>query len=221
MVVGIDSTGGAVGGFDAASWTDPLIVGDADGNGVLTGADAALVAQKSVQLPTPQIPNLPGIPLVPNGGGSLALDDLAPQTASAQASSNPPAAVGVLVESLPPPTATARPNESTSSATRTATLLAAAPLTDRLVIVAPADWSPPALQPLSASNGTPLAATPSTVSAASDSSTPVSAEADSFFIQLADDHAADESSAPLNVDSAIDDYYAELAPTNDAESWDR
>ena len=91
VAVGIDTTGGAVGGFDAASWTDPVIVGDADGDGKLTGADASLVAQKSVHLPTPQIPDLPGIPLTPNGGGgSLALDDLAPQTASTLANSDSP-----------------------------------------------------------------------------------------------------------------------------------
>ena len=65
-----------------------------------------------------------------------------------------------------------------------------------------------------------MAAASFTVSAATDSSTPVSAEADSYFSQLADDRATDESPAPLDVDSTIDDYYAELAPTNDAESWD-
>ena len=79
VVVGIDSTGGAVGALTPPVGPTRVIVGDADGDGKLTGADAALVAQKSVQLPTPQIPNLPGIPLVPNGGGSLALDDLAPK----------------------------------------------------------------------------------------------------------------------------------------------
>ena len=67
-VVGTDS------GFDAAGWTDPVIVANVIGNGKLSGADAAVVAQKSVSLPTPQIPDLPGIPLQPNGGGSIALE---------------------------------------------------------------------------------------------------------------------------------------------------
>ena len=70
VAAGIDT------GFDVHSWTDPVIVANiVDDPGTepkLTGAEAALVAQKSVLLPTPQIPNLPVPPLilVPNGGGA-------------------------------------------------------------------------------------------------------------------------------------------------------
>ena len=91
VVAGIDT------GFDAHSWTDPLIIADADATNNLTGGDAALVAQKSVLLPTPQIPNLPGIPLTPNGGGSLALDDV-PQTASTSVVSSPSRLAAAVVE---------------------------------------------------------------------------------------------------------------------------
>ena len=95
VAAGIDT------GFDAHSWTDPLIVANiVDDPGTepkLTGAEAALVAQKSVLLPTPQIPNLPGIPLTPNGGGSLALDDL-PQTASTSVVSSPSRMAAAVVE---------------------------------------------------------------------------------------------------------------------------
>ena len=93
VAAGIDT------GFDAHSWTDPVIVADADASNNLTGGDAALVAQKSVLLPTPQIPNLPGIPLTPNGGGSLALDE--PLMASAVAIANPVSAGSLIVESTP------------------------------------------------------------------------------------------------------------------------
>ena len=101
VAAGIDT------GFDAHSWTDPVIVADiadARTNTKLTGGDAALVAQKSVLLPTPQIPNLPGIPLTPNGGGSLALDDV-PQTASTSVVSSPSRMAAAVVE-VPPATAT-------------------------------------------------------------------------------------------------------------------
>ena len=77
VVVHLDS------GFDAHDWTDPLIVGDASGGGGLTGLDAAYVAQKSVFLPRPEIPNLPGIVLTPIGGGidpELSIADLIPIT---------------------------------------------------------------------------------------------------------------------------------------------
>ena len=69
VVVTLDS------GFDAAQWTDPRIVGDATGlfssgfNTLLTGLDASYVAQKSVALPRPEIPNLPGIVLVAGTAG--------------------------------------------------------------------------------------------------------------------------------------------------------
>ncbi|MCC7086779.1 MAG: right-handed parallel beta-helix repeat-containing protein [Pirellulales bacterium] len=68
-------------GYYAHDWTDPVIVGDVDGNGVIQGIDASIVAQKSVFLPTPQIPNLPGLPLTPVGGGIdplLSIDDNIP-----------------------------------------------------------------------------------------------------------------------------------------------
>ena len=88
-VVGLDT------GFDAHSWTDPVIVADVVGTGKLTGIDTTLITQKSVSLPTPQIPNLPGIPLVPNGGGgSVALDE--PETASINVVSNPAATSAVF-----------------------------------------------------------------------------------------------------------------------------
>ena len=88
-VVGLDS------GFDAHPWTDPVIVADIVGSGILSGIDTTLIAQKSVSLPTPQIPDLPGISLVPNGGGSLALDT--PQTASASAVSTLALAPAIIV----------------------------------------------------------------------------------------------------------------------------
>jgi hypothetical protein len=48
---------------------DPVIIGDIDGSGALTGIDASFVAQKAAFLPRPEIPDLPGVlpPLV--GGG--------------------------------------------------------------------------------------------------------------------------------------------------------
>ena len=223
VAVGIDTTGGAVGGFDAASWTDPVIVGDADGDGKLTGADASLVAQKSVHLPTPQIPDLPGIPLTPNGGGgSLAWDDLAPQTASAQANSAPPAAVGVLVEAssvivTAPVVNTARPFVPAHSASLTSTLLTTSPTEDHLVAVTPVTWSAPADAARHFPASADLTPTGAAVTQATAATSTVAAVADNFFSQLADDPAADERSLPLAGDSAIDDYYAQLAPTSDSQ----
>ena len=100
VVAGTDNTGGAVAGFDAQGWTDPVIVADADGSGTLTTNDALLVAQASVHLPVPQIPSLPsGITLVTNvGGGSVALDAV-PQTASIYVSSTPPGGAALQAES--------------------------------------------------------------------------------------------------------------------------
>ena len=92
MVVGTDS------GFDAAGWTDPVIVANVIGNGKLSGADTAVVAQKSVGLPTPQIPDLPGIPLQPNGGGSIALETA--ETATVYTSSHSITSV-ILAERIP------------------------------------------------------------------------------------------------------------------------
>jgi VCBS repeat-containing protein len=92
VVVGLDT------GFDTHSWTDPVIVADIVGSGKLSGIDTTLIAQKSVNLTTPQIPNLPGIALAPNGGGgSVALDT--PQTASATVVSNPAGAAALIVSS--------------------------------------------------------------------------------------------------------------------------
>jgi uncharacterized delta-60 repeat protein len=56
-------------GFHATPLVDPVIVADIDGSGGLTGIDASFVAQKSVALPRPEIPDLPASlpPLV--GGG--------------------------------------------------------------------------------------------------------------------------------------------------------
>ncbi len=90
VIAGTDTTGGAVTGFDAHGWTDPLIVADTDGNGTLTSNDLTLLAQASVGLGVPQIPLVPtGITLVSNaGGGSVALD-AAPRTAMTVVS-NPP-----------------------------------------------------------------------------------------------------------------------------------
>jgi hypothetical protein len=52
VVVGIDS------GFDAFPLTDPLIIGDINGNGGLGSLDASLVARKAVGISVPQIPNI-------------------------------------------------------------------------------------------------------------------------------------------------------------------
>lgn len=70
-------------GFDAHDWTDAVIVGDATGNGTLSGLDASYVAQKGVALPRPEIPNLPGIVLVPGTPGidpELSIPTLIPGT---------------------------------------------------------------------------------------------------------------------------------------------
>ena len=200
-----------------------MIVGDADGDGKLTGADASLVAQKSVHLPTPQIPDLPNIPLVPNGGGgSLALDNLAPQTASAQANSNPPAAVGLLVESwsvivTAPAVDTARPLVSTSSASPNSTLLTTSPTEDHLVTVTPVAWTAPADAARHSQASADLTPPGAAVTQAPASASTIAAVADDFFIQLAGDPAADELALPLAGDSAMDDYYAQLAPTSDSQ----
>ena len=46
-------------GFDAYGKTDPKIIGDISGNGIVGALDASLVAQHSVELPVPEIPALP------------------------------------------------------------------------------------------------------------------------------------------------------------------
>ncbi len=63
VVVNLDT------GFDAHSWTDPLIVADATGDGTLSGLDASYVAQKGIALPRPEIPDLPGILLAAGSPG--------------------------------------------------------------------------------------------------------------------------------------------------------
>lgn len=63
VVVQLDS------GFDAYPLTDPRLIGDTDRNGSLSGYDASLVAAKSIDIATPQIPDLPGLlsPIVDSG----------------------------------------------------------------------------------------------------------------------------------------------------------
>jgi hypothetical protein len=140
VAAGIDT------GFDAHSWTDPVIVANiVDDPGTdpkLTGAEAALVAQKSVLLPTPQIPNLPVPPvvLVPNGGGSVALDEL-PQTASTTVVSSPGRLAAAVVE-VPPVTATTTTAVSTFTAPAQSSDAAAASSSrqtvgDRSIVVLP------------------------------------------------------------------------------------
>jgi hypothetical protein len=56
-------------GYDEHNWTDPVIVSDATADGTLSGLDASFVAQKSVLLARPEIPDLPGIVVVPGEPG--------------------------------------------------------------------------------------------------------------------------------------------------------
>jgi hypothetical protein len=58
VVVALDS------GFDAHDWTDPVIAGDASGDGTLSGLDASFVAQEAVLIDRPEVPPIPGIPLI-------------------------------------------------------------------------------------------------------------------------------------------------------------
>lgn len=60
---------GLASGFAAHAWTDPRVVGDADGSGVLSAADAFLIVQEGLGLSEPFVPNNPGIPVTPVGGG--------------------------------------------------------------------------------------------------------------------------------------------------------
>jgi hypothetical protein len=46
-------------GFDAYGNTDPLLLADVSGNGRVSGLDAAFVARKAIDLPQPEIPDLP------------------------------------------------------------------------------------------------------------------------------------------------------------------
>ena len=55
-------------GFDASDWTDPVIIGDIvdapNTTPSIDGFDASLVLQKALHQPVPQLPDLPGVPLV-------------------------------------------------------------------------------------------------------------------------------------------------------------
>jgi hypothetical protein len=175
--------------------------------------------------------------LTPNGGGgSLTLDDLAPQTASVQASSAPPAAVGVIVAAPPvivtaqtidtmptidtvlatdtlPAINTVRPLVSTSSAAITATVTTTVPASGPLVMVTPADWSAPQRdthpEPTPADPATPVAAATQSV--------------DRYFTELPPNVAAETSltSDTVNVasdaDDATDRFYEDFAQEADAQ----
>jgi probable HAF family extracellular repeat protein/predicted outer membrane repeat protein len=55
-------------GFDAYPMTDPVIITDASGNGSITSLDASYVLAKSINLPQPEIPDLPAnLPAPANG----------------------------------------------------------------------------------------------------------------------------------------------------------
>jgi hypothetical protein len=188
-VVGLDT------GFDAHSWTDPVIVADVVGTGKLTGIDTTLITQKSVSLPTPQIPNLPGIPLVPNGGGgSVALDE--PQTASINVVSNPAATSAVF--------ATTTVSASTTVTSTDAVLATNAPRTNTSIRSAAAqivfaaddgstDLSPPRIHSRS-DYIEPFAARPAGVS-----------------------NGSANNQAPLGATSALDDYFAAADRESPAE----
>jgi hypothetical protein len=202
VVVGLDS------GFDAHTWTDPVIVADVVDSGKLTGIDTTLIAQKSVGLPTPQIPVLPGIPLVPNGGGgSLALDE--PQTASTTVVANPTS--GSAIFTLASTTTTSEPT-SIDNATGAKLSIRSAPA--QWVFAAndePTNVSPPA--PSTRSNFADLFAprsrfVPSTSSNGSDA-IGVKSSADDFFAMMDDD-----SSAPVERDW-LNDKATEDGTTDD------
>ena len=57
-----------VSGFTAFADTDPIIIADTTGNAFLSGLDASYVAQASIGLSVPQIPNDPVLAPVPIGG---------------------------------------------------------------------------------------------------------------------------------------------------------
>jgi hypothetical protein len=60
---------GLASGFAAHAWTDPRIVGDADGSGVLSAADAFSIVQEGLGLSEPFVPDNPHITITPVGNG--------------------------------------------------------------------------------------------------------------------------------------------------------
>ncbi len=170
VVVGLDT------GFDAHSWTDPVIVADVVGSGKLSGIDTTLIAQKSVNLPTPQIPDLPGIALAPNGGGgSVALDT--PQTASTTAVSNPAGASAIIVT---PSTNTSTATGSDQFVSLSSSIAAVSRTTPTLVVPAlPQIWEVADSTSARRSNPSEMLGSPNSASTAS------SAWAvDDYFAQL-------------------------------------
>jgi hypothetical protein len=69
VIAGIDT------GFDSYQLIDPVVIADVDGNGLLQGNDSAWLAQKSVAPGMrPEIPNIPGIVLIPGAGPDPTID---------------------------------------------------------------------------------------------------------------------------------------------------
>jgi hypothetical protein len=69
VIAGIDT------GFAAYKLVDPVVIADADANGLLQGNDSVWVAQKSVAPALrPEIPNIPGIVLIPGAGPDPTID---------------------------------------------------------------------------------------------------------------------------------------------------
>jgi VCBS repeat-containing protein len=197
VVVGLDS------GFDAHSWTDPVIVADVIGSGKLTGIDTTLIAQKSVNLPTPQIPDLPGVPLVPNGGGgSVALDS--PQTASAAAVSNPAVTSAIIVT----PAASASMAADSDQVLTASLPTAAMPRSTPLVIVPalPQIWDLADTTPIGRTNQFSLSSNSSSAASASS----VSA-VDNYFAQsnFEESLAGDQNSQPAftSAEEPVDDCF--------------
>ena len=139
-----------------------MIVGDVIGTGALSGADAAVVAQKSVNLPTPQIPDLPGIPLVPNGGGSVTT--ALASNATTFAAAMPSLAAEESVFSAPTPSIASGPIPSTLGTKATQSIAGAEPvapvmarLINRDAEAAPPDMFSPMLLPLTPQSVSPMA----------------------------------------------------------------
>ena len=204
----------------------------------LTGGDAALVAQKSVFLPTPQIPDLPvpPIPLVPNGGGSVALDDESaasassvPQTASASVVSNPSIMATLMVALSPaadmplsPATAMSGSIDSVVSVSMSSTLPATRSTSAHAVSIAP-------ISSAGLSAGVPFASGfndeytahsdsvlvdqyhgPAT-QAAPEFTSPTARALDNFFSKLPDDDQAPTTDTAAADDFATDSYYEEMS----------
>ena len=98
-------------GFHAFPNIDPRIIANATATGTLNDTDAAYVAQKSVGLARPEIPDLPHGPvsIFTSGGGSAALNQS--QIAAVDVQSSPVTAVPILAM---PGDASAVAQESTS-----------------------------------------------------------------------------------------------------------